>query len=575
MKLLLLHPEDDFQKGNSGWDLVVDLGRAPTVTYERWRGESDCRVVSLYDFAQGFDDLYRIRDLFRMDANNVVDDLGIDWFDVVSPMILADLQISVLLFHLAKEVGVDCELYSSRPDPRVSALQKMLGVECTYLQNNTSSLRHAVRHYRGVLSKLNFRQLTQIAQDKYDPNHVIRRRFARPRPTTGQPVFLLPSAYVNVSRTAVSYASLLPEDRFLLVTTRRDGELKSLPANVQMVSLDGYFAAVNRREEQSLLEKWEKLRKQLVANVPEFSLANDLGMFARVPGLMRWGLAIRNAWNRVFESENIAGCLSADDANPYTSIPLYLAQKRGIPALAVHHGALDYRMSLKAFHADLYLAKGELERDYLQRVCRAAPERIVTGAPMRPPPRNYFSEERPWLVFFTEPYGSAAWRIEEVYRDLLPKLCSLAQVCKLKLVFKLHPFESIKGHWNLLRKFLSSEQHGEINVVAGPVTPELCMKTSFAITVESTISLECASRGIPVFLCAWLQSAYGDYVGQYAKFGIGHILSSSDQILKVPELLATMKHQQVGESAISQAMAPQEFRNLLTGVHESPVKALA
>ena len=94
---------------------------------------------------------------------------------------------------------------------------------------------------------------------------------------------------------------------------------------------------------------------------------------------MRWGIAVRDAWNEVFESETVLGCLCADDSNPYTRIPLILAANRGIPTLVCHHGAMDSKMAVKVAHADTYLAKGEIERDFLVRSCGVAPEKVVLG----------------------------------------------------------------------------------------------------------------------------------------------------------------------------------------------------
>src|SRR5205085_9898054 len=257
-----------------------------------------------------------------------------------------------------------------------------------------------------------------------------------------------------------------------------------------MISLDAYFEHSNATELAGLIEKWEKLQGRLES--PEFRMASALGVLQRGPGLIRWGIAARNAWMRLFESENIAGCLSADDVNPYTSLPLFIAAQRNIPALAVHHGALDGRMAVKPLNADFYLAKGEPERDYLLNTCHTDPEKIVMGSSPQVAAKPSASAERPWLVFFSEPYGSAGWRMEDVYRDLLPQLCALARQCGLKLVFKLHPFESVKGHRNLLRKLLPQDQLAEIQWIAGPTTPELWSKTRFAMTVESTIALDCA-----------------------------------------------------------------------------------
>src|SRR5262249_26522232 len=154
-----------------------------------------------------------------------------------------------------------------------------------------------------------------------------------------------------------------------------EARLSSLPANVRWVSLDGYFQPSGNMD-GDWQDRWKSLQQQL-AREAEFRIAADLGMFQRISKLMNWGLAVENAWTRLFDTENVIACLSADDANPYSSIPLLLARHRGIPSVAVHHGALDYRMALKPLRSDRYLAKGELERDYLLQRCRIPTAKIV------------------------------------------------------------------------------------------------------------------------------------------------------------------------------------------------------
>ena len=565
MKVLLLHPEDHFQPFSSnGWDLVVDLGRAPANTYEEWSRKAGCRVVSLFDYGHGFEDFYRFKQTIGQGDGLVVDKYGIDWWKVVLPMLLSGMERCFMLLWLAKELDSSAKLYSSRPDAHAGALQKFLDVEYQVLEGGSSAFTRKARHYKEALSHLDFGQITQIVQDKFDPEHSIRRRLASKKTGSGQQVFLLPTAYINVSRTAVAYAGLLPEEQFLLAVARPGGKLASFPANVRMISLDAYFERSDTAELAGLIEKWEKLQGQI--DSPEFRMASASGVLQRGPGLIRWGIAARNAWMRVFESENIAACLSADDVNPYTSLPLFIATQRNIPALAVHHGAIDSRMSIKPLIADFYLAKGELERDYLLDMCRMDSERVVMAGPRQIFPGPAVSSEKPWLVFFSEAYGSSGWREVEVYRDLLPPLCALARQCGLKLVFKLHPFESIKGHRNILRKLLPEDQLAEIHWIAGPTTPELWNKTRFAMSVESTIALECATREIPIFLCGWLQNGYGGYIHQYAKFGVGHILNSPNEMQNVPKLLATWKKcEAAADGKIWQMIVPTELHNLLTG----------
>jgi hypothetical protein len=562
MKVLFLHPEDKLPPSwDGGWELIVDLSRRPPSTYRLWSEQAGCRVVSLYQYFRGFEDMYRLQPAIQLANGIVVDKYGIDWWKVLFPMLLSDMEQGFMLLGLVRELGDSVQIYCSRPDARASVLAKYLNAECRTLHGG-SNVGRKIRHYKHAFAHLDFGQLTQIAFDKFDSEHSVRRRFAR-KSRGDSPVFLLPTAYINVSRTAVSYASLLPEQRFLLAVARPGGKLASLPSNVRTISLDAYFERIDHEEFAVLNKKWESLVSRL--DTPEFRMASASGVLQRGHGLIRWGLAARDAWIRLFESETIAGCLSADDVNPYTSLPLFIARQRKIPTVAVHHGALDGRMAAKPIIADHYLAKGELERDYLLETCRVDPERIVVGSGPQATVVPTMSVEKPWLVFFTEPYGALGWRMDDVYQELFPPLWELAERSGLKLVFKLHPFESIKGHKNLLKKFLTKEQLARITWIAGPTTPELWSKTRFAMTVESTIALECVIRQVPIFLCGWLRRAYGGYIQQYAKFGVGHILNSPDGMQDIPQLLANWQTPKSAADNIWKTIEPSELLRLLTG----------
>jgi hypothetical protein len=540
MKVLLLHSQDAFPRsGSEKWELVVDFGRAPKITYERWSRQAGCPIVSLYEFAKEVHDLGVVRQLLKLGAGRLIDSSGIDWWDVLSLEIVPQLQQLLLVRRLSMELDASCELYTSRPHPLATALQRLLGVRLTVLESRLQSVIHRASHYRDSISHLDTAQLAQVLVDKFDNDHSIRRRFARRRQPLGKPVILLPSAYVNVSRAALSYAELLPDHQFLLVHTRSNARVPTLPRNVRSASLTPYFVTKSDKlETDFLLESWNGLGKHLAGSADVFRMADATGLRGQIPALLRWGLALRDAWSQVFESENVTAFLSGDDDNPPSSIPLIIAKKRGLPALACHHGALNYMMAIKTNQADVYLGKGEMERDYLMRICNLAPEKIV-AAPLSSKPRPWQSAARssaPWLVFFTEPYQSNGWRSEEVYRDLLPRLCALAETTGLKLVFKLHPFESVKGHRRMLRRVIS-EHECRIEIVAGPPTSQLWSNTRFALTVQSSTAVECAALGLPVFLCAWLRDSFSGYVPQFARFGVGRVLDSPDQIADIPKLL--------------------------------------
>lgn len=548
----------------------MDFGRAPASTYERWSQQAACRVISLFDFAEEIEDLRRIKGLLQLGMGQIVDRFGIDWWDVTSVLIVPELLQLMLVRRLAQELGVPCELYCTRLHPLIEALHLLNGGNLHNLKTSFQLRIRRVRHYSDVLSKLDAAQMSQVVKDKFDPEHAIRRRFAFRRPSSGQRVVLLPSNYINVSRMAVSYAAMLPNEQFLLVLARSVGRLSPLPENVRMTSLDAYFSSSNQAEITLLLHLWGAVKDRLISGAEEFATADAGGMLGRIPALLRSGVAARNAWNQVYESENVGACLSTDDGVPYTRIPLILGKSRGLPTLACHHGALDCLMTIKTQYADFQLAKGEMEEDYLLRVCGIASEKIIMGGPAsgtayRSEPIPRWSD-RCWLVFFTEPYACDAWHADEVYRDLLPRLTALARFCGLKLVFKVHPFESVKSVRRLLRRYLPRDQEREIHVIAGPTSHEIWRHTRFALTAQSSVALESKALGIPIFLCAWLRDPYSAYLKQFERFGVGYVLHSPEQIADIPGLLERKAAEPL-ESSPMEPIDPGKLQALLHGAY--------
>jgi len=576
LRVLLLHPADSLPWPTPGepWDLIIDFARAPDSTYEKWRRQASSPVVSLYQFAEEVDDLRVTRELLQLGTGYLVDHWGIDWWDVLSLEIVAELRQLMLVHRFSKELDENCELYATRLHPLATALQRLLGAQLTILESRFRAVIHRVRHYHEAFSHLDTGQFAQILADKFDSDHSIRRRVARRTDSTGMPVILLPSAYFNVSRVALSYAEQLPAHQFLLVHARNNAEVPALPPNVRSASLSPYFVASDKLETASLLESWNGLRKHLARGAEVFNMADAVGLLGEISGLLRWGLALRDAWNRLFEFENVTACFCADDSNPPSSIPVIIARKRRLPVLACHHGALDYQMAIKTNHADVYLAKSEMERDYLRRVCSLAPAKIVVAPPVASKPPRVAGRSAPWLVFFTEPYASNGWRSDEVYRDLLPRLCALAHTCGLTLVFKLHPFESIRGHRKMLRRLVPQHER-QIEVLAGPPSDQLWNNTRFALTVQSSTAVECCALGIPVFLCAWLRDPWAGYLQQFARFGIGHILESPGEISEIPGLLANQNNKSLPQGAAQKAIELGDLQDLFSGTYSLAVASIA
>src|ERR1700722_13799535 len=493
MRVFLLHPDDDFHGSgrNQRCDAVIDLGRAPRSFYDQRSAELGCPVSSIFDLALEVQDVQVWRHIIEAGMGRVVDRFGIDWWDGVTMMLHPELQDVRLAVRLAETLRKCRTLVASRPSLIGDAVSSQLKIPLQALHSGLRKrlVRGVVRR-SGAVANLSFDQLRQVVYDKYDPHYKWRKKLAdSPKTNWGsEPVILLPSAYLNVTRTALRYAALLPEQKFFLVLARESGAGSPPPANGHSERLASFASnSYDRDELQKLEGAWTALERSLHEN-PDFKLSSQLGILKKGPRWLRWGIAIRDAWNQVFATRRIIGCLSADDSNPYTRIPLLLAEQRGIPAVACHHGALDGRMAFKNLRFSNYLAKGEMEREYLERICGVDAGRIRIGAasPTGLDDISLWSEQAPWLTYFTEPYETDSWRIETIYREVLPRLVAAARDAGKTVVLKLHPFESARQRRRLVAQTLNAVDATLVSVPYPPLSPEILQKTWCAVTVEST-----------------------------------------------------------------------------------------
>jgi hypothetical protein len=213
-----------------------------------------------------------------------------------------------------------------------------------------------------------------------------------------------------------------------------------------------------------------------------------------------------------------------------------LAKTRGLPAIACHHGALDGNCLVKKSHADTVLAKGRMERDYLLNTCGLPGECVEIGAPATPRRHNR-SLTANVVVFFSEPYELDSGRCRYIYRESLPRLAALCARMDYELVVKLHRMEIGRERKALLRECLPAEHFHATKVVEGDLSEDLLHRTRFALTVQSSAAVDCALRGIPVFLCAWLDYSYYGYLQQFIRFGLGARLQSPAEIERIPQFL--------------------------------------
>jgi hypothetical protein len=548
MRVLLVHPEDGLLDGpwaNASWHRVIDLGCAGSKSYERASRLFGCAVTSLREFRRGFTEFHRVRELLALGLGPLTDRFGLDWWELTAILIHQQLEMVILLQKFAETLGSEDEVYVSRPGLHANALKQTLGgARVHVLSSQTNQTKRGAGHYLRLWKKFPVKQLLEIFWDKSDPGYQFRGRFTRSRKPVDVPLVLLPSAYVNVTRTGFAYAATVPDVQFLLVATRRSGWIEKRPPNVASAWLCSYASvreAARKAEYLDLTARWGSLRRELEL-VPEFGTISKLGCFDDFPDRFSRGLEIRDAWRNVLQKETVQSVICADDSNPYTHIPLLLAKNVGLRTISCHHGALDGRYMFKRSHADILLAKGKMEEDFLVRLCELPASQVQVGAPAAETALMRDSQSpSSSIVFFSELYEAMGGRVRDSYQDILPPLADLALSQGRELIVKLHPAESVAERWRALRETLAPAQQRIVRIVGGSLQPELLSNAWFGITVLSTVAVECALRGVPCFLCGWLESSPYGYVDQFTRFGIGTRLNQAEEIKQIPQMLQDLK----------------------------------
>jgi hypothetical protein len=572
MKTLLLHPEDSPRRGRwtaEKWDCIVDLGKSSQSTAVAWQQLTGSAVIRLDDYRKSIEDPRLVGQILRQWFGTLLDRWGLDWWELTSIFVDPDLENAIALRRMVREVSLDGELFATRPDWPVTGVEQLLRREIRSFSGANGGASARMRRISRALRRLSRTQIIEILWDKYDADYRWRARVAKARTSSGRPVVLLPSAYTNVSRAASAYARLLPEQDFLLVATRNSGLRFECPPNVHVAHLAEYAGRNGEALEFANLEEgWSRLLPQL-AEVPEMAMLQDAGLLAPIRDLIRSGLAVRDSWLRVFEQEPVTAVLCGDDSNWFTRLPVMLAAQRKLPTVDFHHGAFDGRFLLKNLSSDMYLAKNEMERDYLLRVCRLPAERVaVSGIEGASGIGKRQAAAGGKVLFFSEPYENAGSRPEEIYRELLPALCRTAEQHGRRIVVKLHPFENEAERKRLIELALGASWRERVEIASGPLTPSLLDSAWFGIAVESSAVVDCVRHSVPCFHCAWLASTPFGYSEQYARYGVGRLLRSRDEISGIPGMLAEGNFLS-GAGALDSPPVPELLRKLLIR-QESP-----
>lgn len=540
MRVLLLHPEDVPLGGewsNSRWDLIVDLGFAGASVYEEWSRQTGATVITLHQFEDR--ESYRwIKRSLAAGHGKLLDRMGLDWWEILAPCAYQEQQAIYLVEQLRRELGPGpVELVATRAHANAKLLSLVTGRPVRYIVTSPSGRFNLVSRVVAAAQELRPSQMLEIAFDKWDPGYNFRSRVTKHRRAHLKgPTVLLPSAYSNVTRTQLAYAAQLRDRQFLLATTRRSGESKHLPANVKAVSLSAYAESLADTEAETaeMISDWDTLKTRL-GNIEELRHGFQSGLWDYFTPQLGIGLRLRDAWRALMSSEPVAGVLCGDDLNHYTRLPLILAKGMGCRGIYCSHGALDGGLFFKKSYADVHLVKGEMERDYVLQVSDIELERVKIAAPAEEQPEVEQSRgpQSGEIVLFSQPYELSGGRAGEIYREILRPLTKVAQQLNRRIIVKLHPFESVRGRSRLLRSILSPDELARVEVSAAPVS-ETLPHTFLGIGLDSSVAVECAQRGIPYFMCGWLDFNGFGYMQQFARFGAGSVLAQPQDIMTLP-----------------------------------------
>ena len=552
MKVLILHPDELCRPAlaEDRWDAIFDLGAPPVNT------ELSTNAVLPIPGAQ-FDDLRAVKQIFGVGLGRILDYAGVDWWDLFCVEFYEPALQLLRLQRFVQTCSRQTEFFITRAGLHSHILQALCPGRVHVLAPSLSAhLRERARRVR----RLRPRQIVQILADKHDREYKLRHFFSLRPKLNSEPIVLLPSAYSNASRMALAYAGLLPDVRFLLIATRESGCVDPPLANVRCLPLAGFASGtVEERELQTLLAAWRGFASEFEGD-RNLSLLARAGCFDSVPGRLRQGLAIRDAWLRVFAEQPVASVLCADEMNWHTGLPLLIARSRELPALACHHGALDLRYTFLATRADHFLAKGLMEWDYLVSSCGMDKEKIEIAAPARDS-TTLTRTRKDSIILFSEDYEVFGGRCAGFYKQILPALANLAQQHDCELVVKLHPFESKRERTRLVTDLLPADILRRVRVVDGPLNDELMQRAWFGVTVASSAAIDCALRRIPVFLCRWLDFSATGYAEQFVQFGAAKELSSANQIERIPGMLRNFGAPDLDH--LWQETGPERLRELI------------
>src|SRR5579864_6679284 len=113
MRVLVLHPEDSPRRGpwcGQRWDLVVDLGRSSEFSAASWTDQVGCPTLRSDSFRDGIESLKLVREILSAGERRLLDEEGIDWWNLTSLLIAPGVETMLTLTRVAAQIGSKSDL---------------------------------------------------------------------------------------------------------------------------------------------------------------------------------------------------------------------------------------------------------------------------------------------------------------------------------------------------------------------------------------------------------------------------------------------------------------------------------
>ncbi len=157
MRVLLLQPEDSPERGpwsRQHWDFIVDLGKSTPFTEERWVRACGCTVLRADSFRQGIADAKGVREMFSTGRGRLIDEEGIDWWDLLSLLVAPYALTLPGLLSVAKQISPSAELWATRPGGGARLVSLALGSSLqTFEPGGLARSAARAMHYAGLLRR--------------------------------------------------------------------------------------------------------------------------------------------------------------------------------------------------------------------------------------------------------------------------------------------------------------------------------------------------------------------------------------------------------------------------------------